>query len=1098
MDNKTNDANDVRSQRQVLDEMLADMRSGDEELVLAAIADLGTINFSSDAIARQLEKLALGENAKLRAAALNALKFKTSKMVAEQRSIENRFNRSLFIKAIDVWESDGLLEPFRAEVIRRRYDFDMRGENSAQAAQAPLEKAVAQPIPATVPTSSVEALAQSIPAPASRPAPVSAAPRLSLMQVLLSETSIKIYLYLGAFFVIAAAAFLAALVEAARLPVLLVATIIFAGGAIGLKKRLPQPSFALAIVFSFLLPIDANVIAEQLSLSTRGNETYWTLVFLIMTSIWALGTWFYESRLFSVASFVSLSLGALRFGEIFGASADWNIFSVAIANIISLFGARFLKQWKDQKFAQPIFLLTQLMQIVLLAISFGSVAINQFESSATVGSWIASALTWLLAASFYIASDLLTPFLFFPWMAVASLLPVSWLFLSAFDASAPVQIVGFAVWGIIHTFASEFIQRKNRPSITKYHYPLLTWSLPLFCVAVTWGLVEDAWYGFAAFLSTGIAYTIIHTLRPRWYVWLTALLAGLGAYFTFFALPFMEKVNVSFGYQLLGAALLLLIPELFFKEKFSFTRQRNWPPMALGAFVAGLNLLITLVIDSADGTRYGSSAIIMGVYALLFAAYAIRFQWTRLGYFGAASAALSVLFALNHFHRDGWLPALTALSVIYYAAGFILARREQTKAWGTMLINSGLALGTLLSLWAGLILKETGGWYALIIAALFSVEMFTRKNGYLEIFVESVLSIALVQLLNEFEESEISRYLFALSLLWLTCDVTFKFTFHSRKLELPAKIIGGMLTLAATFFIIDEFPARTVAICFGIYALFFAAYAWLNKNPLIGYASTVFLALTVYFGLEVVEFKAWIFPQIALATVYYAAGFILRRMEKAKGWDLTLLFSGLGLGTLVALAAPGQPGELEKAIPIAIAATFYAAEAFARKNVWLGFPANILYLIAYFVILNELKVDEPQFFTVGAAALGLLQHYLLRRAGSKRAAFITGLVSQLVLLGASYIQMVDTGELKYFFLLFFQALVVLLYGIVVRSRSLIIAPISFAVLAVVTVLYNALKDISLVFIIGVAGIVLLALGILAVVMRERITDMAERFSDWDS
>jgi hypothetical protein len=50
----------------------------------------------------------------------------------------------------------------------------------------------------------------------------------------------------------------------------------------------------------------------------------------------------------------------------------------------------------------------------------------------------------------------------------------------------------------------------------------------------------------------------------------------------------------------------------------------------------------------------------------------------------------------------------------------------------------------------------------------------------------------------------------------------------------------------------------------------------------------------------------------------------------------------------------------------------------------------------------------------------------------------------------------------------------------------------------VTVLYNALKDLSLVFIIGIAGLILLGLGILAVVMRERITDMAERFSDWDS
>ena len=94
--------------------------------------------------------------------------------------------------------------------------------------------------------------------------------------------------------------------------------------------------------------------------------------------------------------------------------------------------------------------------------------------------------------------------------------------------------------------------------------------------------------------------------------------------------------------------------------------------------------------------------------------------------------------------------------------------------------------------------------------------------------------------------------------------------------------------------------------------------------------------------------------------------------------------------------------------------------------------------------------------------------------------------------------MINTGELKYFFLLFFQALVVLVYGIVVRSRSLIIAPIGFVVLAVITVLYNALKDLSLVFIIGITGLILLALGILAVVMRERITNLAERFSDWDA
>ena len=53
-------------------------------------------------------------------------------------------------------------------------------------------------------------------------------------------------------------------------------------------------------------------------------------------------------------------------------------------------------------------------------------------------------------------------------------------------------------------------------------------------------------------------------------------------------------------------------------------------------------------------------------------------------------------------------------------------------------------------------------------------------------------------------------------------------------------------------------------------------------------------------------------------------------------------------------------------------------------------------------------------------------------------------------------------------------------------------------LASVTILYNALKDLSVVLILGITGLVLLGLGILAVVMRERISNLAERFSDWDS
>jgi hypothetical protein len=225
------------------------------------------------------------------------------------------------------------------------------------------------------------------------------------------------------------------------------------------------------------------------------------------------------------------------------------------------------------------------------------------------------------------------------------------------------------------------------------------------------------------------------------------------------------------------------------------------------------------------------------------------------------------------------------------------------------------------------------------------------------------------------------------------------------------------------------------------------------------------------------------------------AGLVLRIYKRFEGWSMTFLYSGLGLGIIVSMAAPILGG-VDAALPVAVAATLWAMEAFTRKNVWLAFPANGLYLLAYFIILLELKVDEPQFFSMGAALLGLIQHYLLVRAESKTGAFIMGMLSQFILLGTTYIQLISQSELVYFFVLFFQSLAVLVYGLVIRSRSLTLFPIAFVVLGVVTILYSALKGLATLYVIGCTGIVLLMLGIFAVLLRERISKMSERLSEW--
>jgi hypothetical protein len=267
------------------------------------------------------------------------------------------------------------------------------------------------------------------------------------------------------------------------------------------------------------------------------------------------------------------------------------------------------------------------------------------------------------------------------------------------------------------------------------------------------------------------------------------------------------------------------------------------------------------------------------------------------------------------------------------------------------------------------------------------------------------------------------------------------------------------------------------------------------RKPNLLYAFTLTLPLFVAFFFRAFDVTQWIHPVIVVAILYYAAGTLLRITNRAKDWDQTLLFSGLGVGVVVSFGAPILGG-LDASIPVAIAATLWAFEAFSKRNAWLAFPANALYLLAYFIILFELDVDEPQFFSIGTALFGLIQHYLLTRAESKTGTFIMGMFSQFVLLGTTYIEMVNKNELGYFFLLFVQSIVILVYGLVIRSRSLTFFPIGFVTLGVITVVYSALKDIGTIFVIGCTGILLLMFGITAVLMRERIAKLGEKLSNW--
>lgn len=1063
--------------QETLDRILEELKSDDPTRCLGALQELSGLNFSSKAILRELERLALHGEEVVQKAALATLSLRTSQHVASQRTSHSKFYRNLILGEIDEWQKDGVIEPQQADVLRRRYDFDLKHP----APVAPTSTETREETPPLTTSESVR----------SREKPL-VSPGPSLTQTLLSEASIKIYLYLGAFFVIASALILAAVVEAARLPILAVATLAFGGAALAIHKRLPQPSFALFIVFSFLLPIDANVLEETIGFVEPTLSIYWTGVFLMMTAIWGFSVWFYQSRFFSAVAFVSLTLAFYRAGQIFNTETELQIFLGMLASLVGLGATSALRKWKDNRFSLPVFLLAQLQVFGLLFISLMLVSIHTFDSSFSKEWWLLITVTWLVASVFFILSDLLTPTFIFRWLAAAVLLPLPWFFLKAFDSTQTVFTLGFWAWGTLLAFASELINRLSFDRRKHYHWALLAGSAPLFLTAFVLALDSgQAGFIFTVFGLTALVYTTLHLIRPRWYVWGAALFSMLCAYFTFFQLPAIARFEFPLVYQVLIACMLLVIPELFTTSPLSLHAETRWPAIVLGVFLSMPGLSLAL----ADQPGRGALAFL--AYAVLITLHALHSQQASLGYFAAAIETLAIVYALNHFNLDLWLPALTLLSVLYYATGFFFRRREaEIKPWGNVLVNSGLTLGSLLALISLLSAKETSGWYILVIALLFAVEIFARPFIWLELAVEALLSISLYLILDDLNLTYIGHFLFGASLIWLGGDLVFQHLIREKRLYRPIPVwVGFLIVSLSTFSLIGDLRPVVSTIYFFLYTTFFAFYAYVQREPRFGYAATVFLPLAIIKLSEALNFEKWIFPLIILAVLYYVAGDWLRRHQKADGWEEMLLYSGLGLGVLTSLAAAIQGG-LDASIPVAIAATLFAAEAFALRNVWWALPANLLYLMSYFMILFELNVDEPQFYSIGAALLGMLMHYLLIRAGSKTGAFLAGMLSQLVLLGTTYIQMLSTERLSFFFVLFIQSMVVLIYGLIQRSRSLVITPIVFAVIGVMTVVYSALKGLGPVILIGSTGVLLLMAGIVAVLMRERITRLGEQLSDW--
>jgi len=289
---------------------------------LKSIEMMSTLTYSSKAILSQLEKMAFKDRSvAVRVAALSVLRMPLHRQIRARNTHLLLRTRQIIADEIIQWGKDGLLNEVQTETLHERYAFDF--------------------VPAPVEQETVSAELETDPSE----------PKATFSQTIFSETSIKIALYLGAFFVIAAAMIFAVAIEELRLPILLFFTLLFGGGSISIKKKLPQPSFTLFIVFSVLLPIDFSALADLLNFDAFATSLYWTLVFALTAAIWIFATWFFHSRFFSLTAFVSLGTSLLFFADTFNdPPIDLYLLMLSMTGLVGLAGVKFLQKWKDERF----------------------------------------------------------------------------------------------------------------------------------------------------------------------------------------------------------------------------------------------------------------------------------------------------------------------------------------------------------------------------------------------------------------------------------------------------------------------------------------------------------------------------------------------------------------------------------------------------------------------------------------------------------------------------------------------------------------------------------------------------------------------------
>ena len=313
----------------------------------------------------------------------------------------------------------------------------------------------------------------------------------------------------------------------------------------------------------------------------------------------------------------------------------------------------------------------------------------------------------------------------------------------------------------------------------------------------------------------------------------------------------------------------------------------------------------------------------------------------------------------------------------------------------------------------------------------------------------------------------------------------------------PLYLVGA-LDLAGSYGV--ALLDRPLAIALSaIYATLFLAYAWLEQDTtrlldvdlgdLPGQALTYLGLGTIVVGHfyvldSVGVLRDWPPFTAGLCALFVLVAWLLRREALAVVYEKPLRWAGLGLMLLPMVGAPANVNPLVIAITFAIAGLTYAADAAARRVLYLAYLAGADFLVVYWALLDHFGVDEPQAYVIptGLALLGL--GWNERRRGGNLTYRLPTLLGLVILLGSSFVQSLPPGAFVYAAWLGMESLAAIGWGVRTRSRGYV----SLGTLALVA---NAVAQFGPAFVelprwiqLGLTGGILLGGGIAFLVRRE--------------